>query len=69
MENIQNDETLPVDTRLLAACLKNRMKDSVIRIKMDGLDEDEDDEVEETAEEEAAKTEEEKKSEETTEEK
>ena len=26
---------------------KNRMKDSVIRIKMDGLDEDEDDEVEE----------------------
>lgn len=47
LENIQNDETLPVDTRLLAACLKNRMKDSVIRIKMDGLDEDEDDEVEE----------------------
>ena len=42
LENIQNDETLPVDTRLLAACLKNRMKDSVIRIKMDGLDEDED---------------------------
>lgn len=40
LENIQNDETLPVDTRLLAACLKNRMKDSVIRIKMDGLDED-----------------------------
>lgn len=27
LENIQNDETLPVDTRLLAACLKNRMKD------------------------------------------
>ena len=49
LENIQNDETLPVDTRLLAACLKNKMKDSVIRIKMDGLDEDEDedDEVEE----------------------
>ena len=45
LENIQNDETLPVDTRLLAACLKNRMKDSVIRIKMDGLDEDEDDET------------------------
>lgn len=47
LENIQNDENLPVDTRLLAACLKNKMKDSVIRIKMDGLDKDEDDEVEE----------------------
>lgn len=47
LENMQNDETLPVDTRLLAACLKNKMKDSIIRIKMDGLDEDEDDEVEE----------------------